>query len=353
MKVAMITDIHFDVRNGSRYFLDKYEKFFREVFFPTLDREGIKTVLHLGDNWEYRTKLNVYSMNRTFKMFFDELEKRDIKLIMLKGNHDVVFKNTNEYNSVDFLQKMYANVHVVQETETIDFDGFPINFVSWVNNENLDRCLKFINECPPTVLCGHFEIKSFEMIKGQVATHGFDKEIFRRFDKVYSGHFHTVSTDGRIFYITNPFQTNWSDYSLDKGFRIFDTANQDLQFIPNPFDVYDKIAYTDDIDLMEFDYESFRDKIVRVYIESYAKTNQAKLSLFLEKIQNVTYSCDLQEIDDTVYVNENGNIEFVDTTQMIETYIRDVVQNPNIDNDKLLSKFMDMFHEARNLVETE
>ena len=37
MKVAVITDQHFGVRGDSILFLDYYEKFYRDVFFPTLD----------------------------------------------------------------------------------------------------------------------------------------------------------------------------------------------------------------------------------------------------------------------------------------------------------------------------
>lgn len=353
MKVALVTDIHFGVRNGSKFFLDKYEQFFDKVFFPTLIEREIKTLIIAGDTWEYRTKLDVVAMVRTFRMFFDRLEELGIEVFMIYGNHDVAYKNTNEYNSIDFLGKMYPNVRVISGCETIEFDGTPINFVSWVNNANLEQSLEFIKTCPPTILVGHFEIKSFEMIKGHVCEHGFDKAIFDRFDQVFSGHFHTVSSDGRIFYISNPFQTNWSDYNLDKGFRIFDTTSRDLEFIANPFEVYDKFVYNDEVNITEFDYEQARDKIVRVYIQSYSGINQNKLNLFLEKMNHVSYSCEVIEIDETELVNENGDIEWVDNNQLIETYLNDVVQNPNIDKGILRQMFHEMYSEALMMVETE
>ncbi len=353
MRVAMITDQHFGVRNGSKFFLDNYEKFYSEIFFPTLDEQGIKHLWILGDTWEYRTRIDSVSLWRAQQMFFDRLEERDIQVTIIYGNHDVAYKNRNDINSIDFLGRMYPNIHVVKTFETIEFDGTPINFVSWVNNSNLDACLEFMQTCPPTVLCGHFEIKSFEMIKGHVCEHGFDKKIFDRFDQVYSGHFHTVSTDGRIFYISNPSQTNWSDYGLDKGFRIFDTTTRDLEFVPNPFDVYAKIAYNDDLDIMSFDYDSYKDMIVRVYIESYATTNQHKISLFMEKLNKVVHSADLIEVDETQFVNESGEIEFVDNHQLIEKYIDEVVQSPKIDKSVLKSMFNEMYREALDMAETE
>lgn len=353
MKIAMITDQHFGVRNGSKYFLDNYEKFYNEIFFPTIDELGITHVWMLGDFWEYRTRIDVVTLWRAQSMYLDKLEERGIQVTIIYGNHDVAYKNRNDINSIDFLAKMYKNIRVVKTHETIEFDGTPVNFLSWVNNANLAESLEFIKNCPPTILCGHFEIKSFEMIKGHVCEHGFDKSLFDRFDQVYSGHFHTVSTDGRIFYISNPSQTNWSDYGLDKGFRIFDTTTRELEFVPNPFDVYSKIVYNDDIDIVEFDYDGYTDKIVRVYVQSYSSTNQHKLSLFMEKLNKVVYSADLIEIDETQFNSETGDLQFVDNHELIEKYIEEVVQSPTIDKNVLKDMFKEMYREALDMAETE
>ena len=45
MKIAIITDQHFGARKSSRIFHDFFKKFYRNVFFPTLKKRGIKTVL--------------------------------------------------------------------------------------------------------------------------------------------------------------------------------------------------------------------------------------------------------------------------------------------------------------------
>lgn len=354
MKIGIITDIHFGVRNSSRFFLDNYQKFFDEIFFPEMTRRKIDTLWILGDTWENRTTMNIAALHRAREMFFEKLEAAGIKTFMIYGNHDVMYRNSNSYNAIDFLEKMYGNIHVIKTYETIEFDGLPVNFLSWVNNANLEESLEFIRTCPPTVMCGHFEIKSFEMIKGQVCEHGFDKSIFDRFQKVYSGHFHTVSSDGRIFYISNPSQTNWSDYNLDKGFRIFDTGTLDLEFVANPFDVYAKIAYDDqDTDIVSFDYEEYRDKIVRVFIRSFGRINHNKFNLFIEKLNAVAYSADVVEIDETSIVNEEGEIEYMDNHELINIFIDDVIQNQNIDKSLLKTMFFDMYNEAQQSTDNE
>jgi DNA repair exonuclease SbcCD nuclease subunit len=54
LKVAIITDQHFGARNDSNVFLDFFQKFYDNVFFPKLIEEKIDTVLILGDTFDRR-----------------------------------------------------------------------------------------------------------------------------------------------------------------------------------------------------------------------------------------------------------------------------------------------------------
>ena len=73
MKVAIITDQHFGARNDSPHFLDYYQKFYDETFFPKIEELGITTVLILGDTFDRRKYVNFFSLKRTKEMFFDVL----------------------------------------------------------------------------------------------------------------------------------------------------------------------------------------------------------------------------------------------------------------------------------------
>lgn len=353
MRLAIITDQHFGARNDSKYFLDNIEEFYTNTFFPRIKEEGIKTLLILGDTWENRKSLNINTLYRAQKMFFDPLEELGVQVFMIYGNHDVFFKNTNEVNSVDFLAKMYRNIRVIKSHEVIDFDGLPIAFLSWVNNSNLIESLEFIKTAPAQILCGHFEIKNFEMIKGQMCDHGFDKSIFERYEAVYSGHFHTMSDDGRIKYISNTNQSNWSDYGLKKGFRLYDTRTRELTFVENPYYVYSKIVYSDDFDIISFDYQEFKGKIVRLYVQSFSGSNQQKLSLFVERLQQFAHAVDVFEVDETTYNNEVEGTDSTDMRVIIDQYISEVVSNDLIDKEKLKILFMDLYAEAASNNEGE
>ena len=119
MKVAIITDQHFGARNDSIAFLDFFQKFYDNTFFPTLVANNISTVLVLGDTFDRRKYVNFYALQRAKEMFFDRLSSSGIAVHMLAGNHDTYFKNTNDVNSPDLLLKEYSNINVIDKPTTI------------------------------------------------------------------------------------------------------------------------------------------------------------------------------------------------------------------------------------------
>ena len=116
MKVAIITDQHFGARNDSIHFLDFYEKFYSETFFPEIDKENITKVLILGDTFDRRKYVNFYSLQRAKKMFFDPLAERDIEVHMLVGNHDTYYKNTNDVHSPGLVLD-YKNINIISKKD--------------------------------------------------------------------------------------------------------------------------------------------------------------------------------------------------------------------------------------------
>ena len=44
MKIALITDTHYGARKGSKTFHDFFGKFYKDIFFPTLEERGIKVI---------------------------------------------------------------------------------------------------------------------------------------------------------------------------------------------------------------------------------------------------------------------------------------------------------------------
>jgi DNA repair exonuclease SbcCD nuclease subunit len=105
MKIGIITDTHYGARKNSKLFHDYFEKFYRDVFFPTLEKEGIDTVVHMGDAFDSRKGIEFKALKWSKRVVFDPLKERGIKMHLMVGNHDAYYKNTNEVNAVDLLLK--------------------------------------------------------------------------------------------------------------------------------------------------------------------------------------------------------------------------------------------------------
>ena len=89
MKIAVITDQHLDGRKGSLAFWNYWNKFYNEIFFPTLEREGITTVFDLGDTFDNRKSMDFNTLNRIKTDYFDRLRKFDVHMIL--GNHTTYY----------------------------------------------------------------------------------------------------------------------------------------------------------------------------------------------------------------------------------------------------------------------
>ena len=63
MKIAIITDQHFGARKGNQNLHDYFKKFYETVFFPTLEKEGIDTVIDMGDTFDTRKGIDFWSLN--------------------------------------------------------------------------------------------------------------------------------------------------------------------------------------------------------------------------------------------------------------------------------------------------
>lgn len=352
-KHIFITDIHFAVRNGSTYYIERYKLFFKNVFFPYIDKHDIKTVYCLGDTWEDRKNININALKESRDMFFNELEKRDIKFVAILGNHDVFYRNTNNINSMDIIESSYKNVHIIEEYEEIKIGPKVFGFMSWVNNENLERNLERINTTSKAdYLLMHAEITGFEMTKGNIAEKGFSQEIFNRFEMVLSGHFHIKNKIGNIYYIGNPFQTNWDDYNSDRGFHVYDDETNEFLFIKNTYENFDVVIYEDSVNIDTFNFDKYKDKKVKILVNKVAQLKQASYLTFIDKLNDVCFEFTVVEINEEV-LNENSTAAL--TIKSNIDMIKDYVDTLTIEQNRksaAINIMLDLYKEATNLRES-
>ena len=232
---------------------------------------------------------------------------------------------------------------MINTYDVINFDNLKVGFISWISPEIKEDALRWIQTVDASVICGHFEINSFEIIKGLVCSKGYDPELFERFDRVFSGHFHIRATNGLIQYIGNPFQTNWGEYGYPKGFGVYDTQKNELVFINNPNNVYEIINYNDNIDIDKFDETIYKDKIVRIIVKT--NKNKRKLEAILDRINPIAHSIEL--IDDKEIIIDDSNIESIptDTKELISQFL-DTCKIDHLDRSQLESMIFEIYHNA-------
>ena len=348
MKVAIITDQHFGARNDSIAFLDFFEKFYDNTFFPALDANAIDTVLVLGDTFDRRKYVNFYALDRAKKMFFDKLEERGIRVHMLAGNHDTYYKNTNEVNSPDLLLVEYGNIDVISKPETIVIDGTSICMLPWICPENYQESLDHIKNTKAEVCMGHLEIAGFAMYRGMESHDGLAKETFEKFDLVFSGHYHHRSSNQHIHYLGNPYELTWQDYNDPRGFHLFDLSTRELEFICNPYRMFERIEYNDkDQEPVDLDALELEQKYVKLVVVN--KNDFYKFDKFIQKLYNkgcheIKIIEDMSEFQDGE-IGEELNLE--DTVSVLTHYIDSI--ETDVDKEQIKTYMRTLYTEAVNI----
>ena len=319
MKIAIITDQHLDGRKGSAVFWAFFKKFYDEVFFPTLEREGITTVFDLGDTFDNRKSLDYNTLARIKTDYFDRLRAYDVHMIL--GNHTTYYKNSSHINSPELLLEQYDNIKVYSEPHECSFGGKNFLLLPWINGANQEVSDEFINKSNADICCGHLEVDGFEVTPGMKFQGGRAIKDFHRFDRVWSGHFHHRSKKANIQYLGNPYQMFWNDYKDPRGFHIYDTETDKLKWIKNPFEIFSKIYYNDiERDYSKYDTTHYKDHFVKIIVEE--KKNYSQFESLLDRLyHNGVHDVKIVETLVDTDLDDDVDINVKDTLTLLNEYI--------------------------------
>jgi len=350
MKLAILNDTHCGIRNSSDVFLDNAEKFYSDVFFPYLVEHNIRHIVHLGDYYDNRKFINFRALNRNRHHFLKPLRDLGITMDVICGNHDTCYKNTNELNSLKELLGHYMNeVHIVHKPTVMDYDGLQMALVPWICAENESDNIDFIQNCKADIVGGHFDIIGYEMMKGIKCEHGLDRSLFKRFEMVMSGHFHTKSSQDNIHYLGSQMEFFWNDAHDKKYFHVLDTETRELTAIHNPHTLHHRIYYDDSqMDYNDYSTSELDNKFVKIVVIN--KQNQFTFDRFVDRIQNrKIHELKIQEnFSEFIGSNvEDENISLEDTGTLLNSYIDNV--ETELDKDRIKKQMHDLMIEAQTL----
>jgi hypothetical protein len=343
VKIAIITDQHFGARKNSKLFHDYFLKFYEDIFFPTLVKEGITTIIDMGDTFDSRKGVDFVSLEWAKNNYYDKLEELGITVHTIVGNHTAYYKNTNQLSGVNLFLREYDNVKIYSEAEEVKIDNTKFLFVPWINSENEEKTLKLIDDSDSPCVMGHLELNGFMATRGHFMEHGMDSNVFDKFERVYSGHYHMRSNKDNIFYLGNPYEMYWNDVNdRDRGFHLFDTDTLEHKPINNPYQLFHNLYYEDTPHQM-LDITKYDQKILKVIVRK--KSDPKQFEKYIDKL----YSSNLAELKivenfDFTEGEEFEADESEDTISLLNRYIQE--SEVDLDKSVITEILQDVYREA-------
>jgi hypothetical protein len=319
-KAVLITDTHFGARSDSPMFARYFQRFYDEVFFPYLDEHPeIEHLIHLGDLVDRRRHINFVTANHMREVFIDRLVGGySLHTHWIVGNHDAPYKNHININAVrellpiDIIQEH----NVYSSPRVVDIGGHTCLIVPWICPDNQEETMRWLEASRARYVFGHLELSGFEMYRGSVQQHGFDPNLFDKFDWVFSGHYHHKSQKGNIHYLGAPYEMVWSDYDDPRGFHVLDLNNNKLEFIQNPHRMFYRVDCAGNSSIIEP--ALMADKVVKI-----TPGADMKRDMFDYYVQQ------LNDVGAHVQVVENHAVD-IDT-------VKDMIDGDGIENADTLS----------------
>ena len=343
MKIAIITDQHFGARKNSKLFHDYFLKFYEDIFFPTLIKEGITTIVDMGDTFDSRKGVDFVSLEWAKNNYYDKLAELGITIHTIIGNHTAYYKNTNDLTGVGLFLREYDNVKIYSEAEEVKIDKTNFLFVPWINPENQDKTFELIEESDSPCVMGHLELNGFMATRGHFMEHGMDAHVFDKFDKVYSGHYHMRSNKENVFYLGNPYEMYWNDVNdRERGFHLFDTDTLVHTPVNNPYQMFHNLYYEDTPHQM-LDITKYDKKILKVIVRK--KSDPKQFEKYIDKL----YSSNLAELKivenfDFTEGEEFEADESEDTISLLNRYIQE--SEVDLDKSVITEILQDVYKEA-------
>ena len=342
-KIALVNDTHFGCRNDNPNYHEYMYKFWEGQFFPYLQEHNIKHIIHLGDVLDRRKYVNFKTLQDFNEKIVRQFEKYDTHIIV--GNHDTYYKNTNQTNAPKELLSQFS---VYSEPQKIQIDGHDILVVPWITPDNYDKTKMMLEQETADIVMGHLEVKGFEMHAGHMSDTGVEKDLFKRFETVLSGHFHKKSDDGHIYYLGCQYEFVWSDYKCPKHFHIYDTETRELTAIRNPLTIHHKIYYNDEEkEYSNFDFTQCDNKYIKLIVEK--KTDYFMFDKFVDDIYKKSKLYDLKIIEDYSDLDASSVSDDIvekteDTPTLLDTYIDQT--DTTLDKGRLKTLMKSLYTEA-------
>lgn len=301
-------------------------------------KNGITVWIQYGDIFDVRKAITHKTMEFA-REIVQMLDDAGITLHTIVGNHDLHYKNVMHPNASTELLAKYPNVKVYDKPTTVDFDGCLIDLIPWMCEENTSEILEHIKTSSASFCVGHWELNGFYFYKG-MKSHGLEPDFLKTYKEVWSGHFHTISEAANVRYIGTPWTLTAGDENDPRGFWVFDTETERMEFIPNNTTWHRRIHYPFK---GKIDYKDFTNLSVRVIVTEVDKN----LTKFESELEKVVHSLRVvSKIDNSVESDDSEEVEVQSLQTLMEEYINAIPDITDSDREALIQYANQLYVEA-------
>jgi hypothetical protein len=152
------------------------------------------------------------------------------------------------------------------------------------------------------------------------------------------------------FDIEGPILSTSKNFEDDRGFHIFDTETLELEFIKNPYTIFDKILYDDSKqDYRTHDVEKYSNKNIKLVVVN--KTDFVTYDQFIDRLykQNPIELKIIEDFSEFETEALDENIDLEDTMTVLSNYVDSI--ETDADKERLKGLLRTLYVEAQHYEE--
>lgn len=337
MKILVLGDFHVGVRADDEWVQNIQRDGIKQAIDYSL-KNNIDTWLQAGDWFDVRKAITHRTMEFNRELV-DAITAAGIKVHVNVGNHDAAFKNTLFPNSVSELLTQFDNFTIYEHPKTVDFDGCLIDIIPWMCDDNTAEIMEHIKTSSAPYCIGHWELNGFYFYKG-MKSHGLEPDFLKKYKRVWSGHFHTISEAANVKYIGTPWTLTAGDENDPRGFWVFDTETEKMEFVPNRTTWHRKITYPFKGKFNPKDYENLAVRVIVTEVDKGLTKFESELEKTVHSLRVVS------KVDNSVESDDSEEIEVKTLQETMVEYINAIPDITDADREALIKYSTELYIEA-------
>lgn len=300
-----------------------------QQFIKNCEDHNVKVAFFIGD-WFYERSGQTLACQLVTRYIMELIEQSGITMYFLPGNHDKRNLSSRSSYLHAYITERDKHLSLVESYERILVGDILIHMIPYFQEgEVYTEQLQQVDYSPKlkNILLTHIAVNGVRNNDGSVVDSGVAVKAFKKFDRVFVGHYHDFSTlnDGQIVYHGSTHQAHYGEQSGDKGFTfLYDDLSYGRIAADFPKYIHIKVESSDK--------EEVRTMLQKVDSGEF-KTSNVRITF------KGSYS-DIQSVDKQHFEKMGIDIRFENT---VEKEVEDLIASETVttfDKKEIMKQFL-------------